>query len=173
MSEWRVRHAVLGDGAGCAGAWLDAGRYYQAVDPNVTQEPAAEGLAEWFERGLGGQDDNQLRLVAEFDGEVVGFVGATFEPAFPDAHWQLQSDLRWPRLTISALVVAEEYRRHGIGTALMEAAERWGEVRGARVAVTDTDLRSPTSVPFYEERMGYTRRAVIFRKSLHGPWQGT
>lgn len=32
--------------------------------------------------------------------------------------------------------------------------------------VTDTNLSSPLSVPFYENRMGFTRQAVILRKAL-------
>jgi len=38
--------------------------------------------------------------------------------------------------------------------------------RGAAVVTLDTNLRSPLSVPFYENRMGYQRRGVIFRKEL-------
>ncbi len=48
----------------------------------------------------------------------------------------------------------------------MKAAEAWGQGKGAIVAVTDTNLHSPLSVPFYERRMGYHRQAVILRKLL-------
>jgi GNAT superfamily N-acetyltransferase len=67
---------------------------------------------------------------------------------------------------VNLLAVAEGYRRRGVGTALMEAAEKWGRHRGAVVAVTDTNLSSPLSVPFYGERMGYRRQAVLLRKAL-------
>jgi GNAT superfamily N-acetyltransferase len=67
---------------------------------------------------------------------------------------------------VNLLAVAEGYRRQGVGTALMEAAEEWGRANGAVVAVTDTNLSSPLSVPFYVERMGYRRRAVLRRKAL-------
>ncbi len=46
----------------------------------------------------------------------------------------------------------------------MQAAEDWGRRKGAVVAVTDTNLCSPLSVPFYEHPMGYLRQAVILRK---------
>lgn len=48
----------------------------------------------------------------------------------------------------------------------MAAAEEWGRAGGGAVVITETNLASPMSVPFYEDRMGYTRQAVIFRKSL-------
>jgi len=39
-------------------------------------------------------------------------------------------------------------------------------VQDAAVAVLDTNSLSDLSVPFYEDRMAYQRRAVIFRKAL-------
>ena len=48
----------------------------------------------------------------------------------------------------------------------MTAAETWGKGHGVEIVPLDTYLRSPTSVPFYESRMGYARRAVIFRKEI-------
>ena len=53
-----------------------------------------------------------------------------------------------------------------LGTALMTAVERWAARCGANLVSLDTNLRSPLSVPFYEDRMGYTRHAVIFRKAV-------
>jgi hypothetical protein len=49
---------------------------------------------------------------------------------------------------------------------LLKAAEAWGHARGAQVTRLDTFAHSPVSVPFYEDRMGYQRRAIIFQKRL-------
>jgi len=54
----------------------------------------------------------------------------------------------------------------GAGTALLKAAESWGRERGAEIVRLDTYAHSPVSVPFYEERMGYTRRSIVFHKWL-------
>lgn len=99
-------------------------------------------------------------------GQVAGFIEAALARPVADAEWQLQRDASRVRLVINALAVVEEFRRKGVGTALMEAAEAWGKQKGAVVAVTDTNLSSPLSVPFYESRMGYRRQAVILRKPL-------
>lgn len=161
-----IRDIRPGDGEGCARVWLDAGRYYADLVPEVIQVPEADGLGDWFEELIGGERDG-LWLVAEDprDG-VVGTVEATVAGPSPDAHRQLQRALGRTRLVVNLLAVAEGYRRRGVGTALMEAAEDWGRSEGADVAVTDTNLNSPLSVPFYEKRMGYTRQAVILRKAL-------
>jgi len=48
----------------------------------------------------------------------------------------------------------------------MGEVEQWGRANGATLIALDTYIGSPLSVPFYEERMGYRRQAVIFRKAL-------
>ena len=50
--------------------------------------------------------------------------------------------------------------------ALLTAAEAWGRDRGAEVVRLDTYADSPVSVPFYEQRMGYQRRSIVFQKPL-------
>ena len=165
-----VRAARSGDGAGCAQAWSDAGRYIQELDPEAGRIPDTDGLADWFERSLAGDHAvGAVWLVAERDGRVLGFVSARVEPPMADARWQLQRDLASQRLVIDALVVAEAERRSGVGTALMQAVEAAGRSQGAVAATLDTNLRSLLSVPFYEDRMSYRRRGVIFRKDLRRP----
>jgi GNAT superfamily N-acetyltransferase len=162
-----IRDIRPGDGDGCARAWLDAGRLYAELDPEVIQVPDADGLAEWFENAIREpRTDDERWLVAEEDGRTVGMIEARIVRPVPDAHRQLQRDLARTRLVVNLLVVTEGYRRRGVGTALMEAAEEWGRSGGAVLAVTDTNLSSPLSVPFYTERMGYRRQAVVLRKGL-------
>jgi GNAT superfamily N-acetyltransferase len=161
-----IRDIRPGDGEGCARVWLDAGRYYAALVPEVIQVPDADGLADWLEEAIAEERDG-LWQVADQPGEgVVGMVEAAVVPPSPDAHRQLQRDLSRTRLVVNLLAVAEGYRRRGVGTALMEAAEEWGRSKGADVVVTDTNLSSPLSVPFYENRMGFSRQAVILRKVI-------
>lgn len=161
-----IRDVRPGDGERCARVWLETGRYYAELVPEVIREPDADGLAGWFEDAIGGDRDT-LWLVADVRGVgVVGMVEASVVPPSPDARRQIQRDLGRTRLVVNLLAVAEGYRRRGVGTALMEAAEEWGRSKGADVVVTDTNLSSPLSVPFYENRMGFTRQAVILRKAL-------
>lgn len=161
-----IRDIRPGDGEGCARVWLDAGRYYAALVPEMLQAPDADGLVDWIEEAIGEERDGSWQ-VADVPGEgIAGMVQAEVVPPVPDARHQLQRDLGRTRLIVNLLAVAEGYRRRGVGTALMEAAEEWGRSKGAEVVVTDTNLRSPLSVPFYERRMGFSRQAIIFRKEL-------
>jgi GNAT superfamily N-acetyltransferase len=166
MNDVQVRPARPGDGTGCARAWLDAGRYYTDISPGQFQIPAEDGLADWFERLRTERARDCLVLVACVQEVVAGFVSAVLEPPEPDARWQLLRHLGQPRVFVEALVVAERYWRRGVGTALMDEVEHWAYQHGATTVSLHTNLRSPLSVSFYEDRMGYTRDGVIFRKWL-------
>jgi GNAT superfamily N-acetyltransferase len=151
-----------------ARVWLSAGAYYASLDPALFQVPSTDGLAESFEADIGATSESSdaLRLVAEQDGQVAGWLTARLaQPAASAAH-QLVRELGWIRLMVDALVVDQAQWRHGTGTALLEAAESWGRDRGARMVRLDTYVHSPVSVPFYERHMGYQRRSIHFAKEL-------
>ncbi len=156
-----------GDGSGLARCWLDAGASYAALNPTLFQVPAADGLAQSLEdRFLHLADNDALVLVADTAGEVVGYLIATIAQPSPRAATDASRDAGLVRLVIDALIVREASRYQGVGTQLMEAAEQWGRRHGTAIALLDTYVDSPLSVPFYEQHLGYTRRAVHFRKDL-------
>ena len=161
-----VRAARTGDGAGISRAWLSAAAYYADLDPEHFQVPRDEGIAESWDNQIGQNSDDSLQLVAEFDGQVVGWLAATIEHPKPNADVQLVREHGWIRLVVDALVVHSTQWRQGAGTALLAAAEAWGRTRGAQVARLDTYARSQVSVPFYENHMGYHRRSIVFQKRL-------
>lgn len=164
-----VRPARPGDGAAIAEVWLSAAAYYADLDPANFQVPRAVGLADGWEEQLGQDNGNRLRLVAQADGRVIGWLAARIEPPEENAAVQLTREHNWTRLAVDALVVGRGHWRHGAGTRLLEAAEAWGADRGALVARLDTYAYSPVSVPFYEDRMGYQRRSIVFQKRLRSP----
>lgn len=47
---------------------------------------------------------------------------------------------------------------------MLTAVERWAVEQRAEVITLESDLNNPTSMPFYEHRMGYTPQSVQFRK---------
>jgi len=161
-----VRRARRGDGAAIAEVWLSAAAYYADLDPVHFQLPPADGLAEEWDGLLGQDGEDSLRLVAEVDGRVAGWLSARIELPEEDAAVQLTREHGWTRLAVDALLVDRRCWRQGAGTALLDAAETWGRDRGAQVARLSTYAQSPVSVPFYEQRMGYRRRSIIFQKDL-------
>ncbi|MBV8087440.1 MAG: GNAT family N-acetyltransferase [Chloroflexi bacterium] len=84
-------------------------------------------------------------LVAERDGEVVGFVNLNFRPILHYA--QLVA-------TIDELCVDETSRGHGVGAELIQAAIALARQRGADHVQLSTNRRRADALRFYE-RMGF------------------
>jgi GNAT superfamily N-acetyltransferase len=161
-----IRAARPGDGTGMARAWASTADYYADLDPEHFQRPQSRDLAGSFEDSIARAGNDALLLVAELDGDVAGWLAARIQLPEEDAAAQLMREPGWTRLAVDVLIVETPAWRHGAGTALLTAAESWGRDRGARVARLGTYAHSPVSVPFYENRMGYQRRAIIFQKKL-------
>lgn len=106
--------------------------------------------------------------MADHGGEVIGFIQAEIWRPADDADRQLMREVAEPILKVNSLMVLEDERGAGVGTALMKAAEAWGRERGATRAIVIASLRSPAVVGFYENRMRYDRKTVGFRKELQG-----
>jgi GNAT superfamily N-acetyltransferase len=152
---------------GIARISLDNGAYYARIAPEHFKQPDEEGLAEFIEDDSEWRQSREnLALVAEVDGEVAGYLEASMQAPMETARWQSQRDLGDPRLFISYVGTADAYKRLGVATKLVEAAEDWGRANGAVASICDTFIESLLSVPFWEERMGYTGRSIIFRKPL-------
>jgi GNAT superfamily N-acetyltransferase len=70
-----------------------------------------------------GDDPDQRLVVAEYDGRVAGAVHLRLTTITP-----LNLD---PSVQVMSPNVFPEFRRHGVGRALMDAAVSWAEERGA------------------------------------------
>jgi [ribosomal protein S18]-alanine N-acetyltransferase len=80
--------------------------------------------------------------VAEDAGEVVGFLVA--------------SGTQTGMMHVITIDVKEEWRRRGVGEALMNAAEDWGREQGLRGASLETAEGNRAAQEFYRKR-GYTK----------------
>ena len=155
-----MREFRAGDGASIARMMRENSAYYAALAPEYFREPSEAGLVDFVENDHDWRaEPEHFGRVAEVDGEVAGYIEATLQPPMETAEWQSQRDLGQTRLFIGYLGTADRYKRRGVATRLVEAAEEWGRV-------CDTYIDSPLSVPFWERRMGYERRAIVLRKSL-------
>jgi GNAT superfamily N-acetyltransferase len=144
---------------------LENAAYYRSLAPDSFRTPDEDGLPEAVEPSAD-PDPATLELVAEIDGEVVGYLGAHLIAPDEHARFQMVPYLAAPRLWIDSLGTLQSHWRRGVGSLLVEAAEAWGREHGAVVAMCDTWLGSPVSLTFWEGRMGYGRRAVILEKPL-------
>lgn len=162
-----IRSPIAADAPRLAEAWLEFGRYYEAIDPTMFRVPDDKGLEGWIRNAIGGPpDEDRLWLVADIDGTVQGYVQAEISRPGTDARWELLADLRQSVLRVLALFVFEGDRREGIATELMRAAESWAKERGATRAFLNTYAHSPSAVPFYEQGMGYAPNITGYWKEL-------
>jgi GNAT superfamily N-acetyltransferase len=165
VTEVTLRAATRRDANALARLSLESSAYYAEIAPETHIPGKHEGFAEWIAAEWD-EGPNTLALVAEINGEVAGYVEAVIQEPPAWGRFFGSRDLRERRLYINALLTAEAYRRRGVATRLVDAAEQWGRERRATVALLDTFHDSPLSVPFWEKRMGYARRSIIFRKPL-------
>jgi GNAT superfamily N-acetyltransferase len=162
-----IRAAFPDDAPRLAEAWIEFGRYYAALDPNLFRVPDEEGLEGWIRTALDGPpDEDRSWLVADVDGTIQGYVQAEISRPGPDGRWELLADLAQAVLRVMALFVFEEGRRAGIATELMRAVESWAKERGATRAFLNTYAASPSAVPFYEQGMGYLPNITGYWKQL-------
>ena len=103
-------------------------------------------------------DPAHVALVAEEDGEVVGYVNANFRP---------QLHHLAPVGTIDELVVDEAARGRGIGQRLVEAVLEEGRRRGADVVEVTTHERRERARAFYR-RCGFEATSIKLVRPLQG-----
>jgi len=87
-------------------------------------------------------------LVAEGEGQVVGFVALSFVRT-----------LTGMKAWVDDIAVAPDYRRQGIGAALVEAAVRLARQRGCRYLWIDTAKSNPPARAFFDE-LGFKEGGV-------------
>ena len=157
--DFAIREAVLKD-------YEELCKVFEAVDvlhrealPHVFRE--ADGPA----RTKGYISDiitakNAVLLIAEHDGQIIGLVHTSVRKS-PDV------SVIVPRryAVMENLVVKEEFRRSGVGRALVEMAHQWALDKG----ITQVELNvwefNKGAVAFYE-KFGYTTASRKMWKSL-------
>lgn len=108
-----------------------------------------------------GNPDTQLVLVAECEtGEIVGFLEASIRPFAEDCVTDKVGYLEgW--------FVKPEFRKKGIGRALVEEAEDWARSHGCMEMASDSEISNELSI-LVHSRLGYkeTSCLVHWRKEL-------
>jgi ribosomal protein S18 acetylase RimI-like enzyme len=103
-----------------------------------------------------GHDPSTLLLVAELDGELAGLAALHVQNLIE------RDDLG---CSVAALVVAERFRRLGIGAKLSDAVEAEARARGCESLVLHTAHRRSDAHAFYEA-LGYEHTGRRYRKEL-------
>ncbi len=114
-----------------------------AIEKDCFSEP-------WSEQGfLDGMDNSAIFLVAEDEGEIVGYIGMYVMP---------------PEGEITNVAVAKEARGSGTGAALVEAMQQRAAEHGVERIVLEVRVSNDPAIHVYEKR-GFTTIGV--RKNFY------
>jgi ribosomal protein S18 acetylase RimI-like enzyme len=132
---------------------------HHLFDPQRCVAPRAD-MAEVYGRFLGGQAEqpDKLVLVAELDGEVVGY-------AYAGVEGNDYMALRGPAGVIYDLVVDPAHRRQGIGAGLLDAAQAALAARGEPRVVLSTADRNIVAQQMFE-KAGFRRTMIEMTREL-------
>jgi GNAT superfamily N-acetyltransferase len=161
-----VRAARPGDGHALVRLHEEMAAYYADLAPSRFVRPDVTGLADTLDAEFATTSDAALHLVAEIRGDVAGVLYAHLVRPHAGAHREMALHLRDTRVRIDYLATATAYRRRGVATRLVDAAEEWGRRSGATIAETSTYVHSPLSVPFWTERVGYEHTSMELARRL-------
>lgn len=151
MSEVVIREAVAGDISAIVGLLADdkLGAQRESPDDLTPYEVAFTRLA---------TDPNQLLMVADRAGTIVGTFQLTFIPGL--------SHRGATRAQIEGVRVASSERGTGLGTHLMRWAITESERRGCRMLQLTSDASRTDAHRFYE-KLGFQKSHVGFKLVLN------
>lgn len=148
----QIRRAVLEDLDALRPLYDGQLRYMAAYQPReyrvVSQDPA------YIKSEI--QAENGCVLLAEQDGEVLGFTSVTMKETGEKAFRVSQKYAE-----LEHIYVREEYWRTGVGTALFRAAWDWAKARGAASMHLMTLAENTRAQSFYVG-MGMRQSKIIY-----------
>lgn len=147
-----MRSAVANDAEGIARVFMESAAHHARLDPERYAVPAVQSIAARYRTGTQHGADvstDDLTLVAEVEGQIVGFVDARLDRS-PDP---MHRDVLYCH--VEEIAVSLQRRGRGIGERLLRAAEDWGRHNGAAFAYLEYHAANVRAGEFYQRRMGY------------------
>jgi len=161
MASARIRPATPEDAEAIARVYTESAEHHALIDPERNHVPDRAAIAERYRSGQQHPEDSDetITLVAEDDGQVLGFLDARllrpFDPMYRPTTYCFVADV----------AVTAAHRSHGIGEQLMRAAEQWAREQGADFVSLEYHTENPRAAAFYE-RLGYRPASVVAIKRL-------
>ena len=147
--DFIIRPATQEDYAELGEIFATGDALHSEALPHVFREPDGPARSKRYISAVI-SDQNTALFVAESDGHIIGLVQAYIQKA-PDI------PLFVPRryATIDNIAVLEEFRRSGVGQALVEKVERWAA--GKKVSQIELNVWefNAEAIAFYD-KLGYT-----------------
>lgn len=148
MQDYKIRLALPGDLDGVYKVFSLADHIHRQAHPEIFQKAAdPSGIKHYLLAGI--QTDDAVVFIAEDQDEIVGAVIAVIRHT-PELQFLVQRSY----VSIENLVVAEKYRRLGVGKTLMESVHFWAQENGFnQIQLTVWDFNQEAKT-FYN-KMGY------------------
>ncbi|MBM0257384.1 GNAT family N-acetyltransferase [Micromonospora sp. 4G55] len=160
QADVRIRPASLADVPFLVELRLANAEAHLALDPDTYRVPQRAAVVEHFSAVLADESRRDAVLVAEAVGRVVGMV-EVLRNSDPPEHQILRPE---PSAQVHTVVLPDS-RGLRVGTALLEAAERWATDRGITYLSAGIHHRNIDAVRFYS-RNGYTDAGLSLGRQL-------
>jgi aminoglycoside 6'-N-acetyltransferase len=163
---YTIRPATDDDAAAMAALEHASAIHHSAIDPDRWHVPSREDVAAHRRFWLETKPRDTAFVAVERDaaageGAVIGMVELWLRR--PRA---VRGSARIPRIEVDlGVAVAEGWRGHGVGTALLQAAETWARERGAERMSLELDAENTGALRLYE-RMGYVTWGHTMDKAI-------
>jgi ribosomal protein S18 acetylase RimI-like enzyme len=161
--RFTIRPATAVDTHQIARAFLDSADHHARLDPERYVSPTVESVYAHYEQKQQSVRDSisgSATLVAELNGEVVGFVDLRLEHSPDPMHRRIIY------CHVAEIAVKSDFRGQGLGQRLLQAGEDWGRARGAHFASLEFHAANLRAGRFYQQRMGYSVASMIAIKRL-------
>ncbi len=158
-----IRPAIAEDADGIAGTFLESAEYHASLDSERYFVPAAEMILARYREGRQHPRDGfaeNVTFVAEFGGEIVGFIDARLYRPLDAMHREMTFCL------VSEIAVSRRHQNQGIGGELLRKAEDWGRERGTEFALLEYHAANTLAGMFYQQHMGYRVASITAIKRL-------
>jgi ribosomal protein S18 acetylase RimI-like enzyme len=151
MTDAVIRRATLADVAGIVAMIADdqLGATRESLDDLTPYERGFEAID---------ADPNQVLVVAERNGELIGTLQLTIIPGL--------SRKGSSRGSVEAVRVARSARGNGLGTALMEWSIEESRARGCSLVQLTSDKTRTDAHRFYTDRLGFANTHEGFKLML-------
>lgn len=143
-----IREATEDDSEAISALFFEGDALHHQALPDIFPEASSSARTREYVRHLITADDAAL-LLAESDSRVVGLVEITIQGVPPSP---LHTPRRYAR--VLSLVVAERFRKRGVGTALMERTHRWALGKGVNQIELNVFEFNEAAIRLYE-KLGY------------------
>ncbi len=155
---FQIRLANHSDISALSDVHRESAEFHRSLAPSLYRIPQAQAVTEELSRTL--NSSNAAVFVADVEGEIVGYVQVRVLPPTSEA------SMIQPRKSADVgVAVRTPFRRQGLGSALMRAAQAWAIEHEVEQMLLDCHAANEAAIQLYE-RLGFQIVGYFMAKRL-------